>query len=152
VSADVNSLTPNPSPGSRARGIPLPRPATVVRQAARDNRRMATPSESLLWKAIRGRGLAGSKFRRQHPVGPFILDFYCINARLAIEIDGPIHMKQTVADRARQNALESLGIRFLRLKSNLVEGNLSEALRLIESALADRPSPAHGRGVGGEGP
>jgi adenine-specific DNA-methyltransferase len=102
----------------------------------------------MLWRALRNRRFAEHKFRRQQPVGPFILDFYCHEARLAIEIDGPIHAKQTVADRARQSALESLGIRFLRIPAELVESNLDAALNLIDAALCDLPSPA----AAGEGP
>jgi adenine-specific DNA-methyltransferase len=158
----ASALTPNPSPASRARGtqssrkrtsaqIPLPRPVAAVRKAARDNRRAATKSEGILWRALRNRRFAEYKFRRQRPVGPFILDFYCHETRLAIEIDGPIHAKQTAADRARQSALESLGIRFLRLSAELVETDLNAALNQIEAALSDLPSPAVRRG-GGEGP
>ncbi len=155
------SLTPDPSPAIRARGnmsapskkdagIPLPTPGVGVRKAARDNRKSPTKSERLLWKPLRNRSPSTFKFRRQHPVDSFILDFYCPEQRLAIEVDGPIHRFQTRADAIRQEALESLGIRFLRLPADLVETDTSEALRLIEAALTDRPSPAHGRGVGGE--
>jgi very-short-patch-repair endonuclease len=72
--------------------------------------------------------------------------------RLAVEIDGPIHARQSRADRARQLALESLGIRFVRVSSSAVESDIDAALRLIESAITDRPSPAaagEGKGVRG---
>jgi adenine-specific DNA-methyltransferase len=102
----------------------------------------------MLWRALRNRRFAAYKFRRQQPVGPFILDFYCHEAQLAIEIDGPIHVKQTVADRTRQSALESLGIRFVRLSAELVESDINAALGQIDAALRDLPSPA----AAGEGP
>ncbi|HEY8765725.1 MAG TPA: endonuclease domain-containing protein [Dehalococcoidia bacterium] len=153
------ALTPNPSPAPRARGTqssrkraavptPLPRPLASVRKAARDNRRDATKSEEILWRVLRDRRFADYKFRRQRPVGPFILDFFCIETRLAIEIDGPIHAKKTAADRARQSALESLGIRFVRVPSELVERDLNAVLNQISAALSDPPSPA----AAGEGP
>jgi very-short-patch-repair endonuclease len=100
---------------------------------------------------LRNRRFAEHKFRRQQPVGPFILDFYCHDARLAIEIDGPIHAKQSSTDRTRQSALESLDIRFLRIPAELVEANLDAALNEIDAALRDLPSPAVRRG-GREGP
>ena len=65
--------------------------------AARRLRARETVSERVLWGALRDRGVGGYKFRRQHPVGIFVLDFYCEALRLAIEIDGPIHNDQTVA-------------------------------------------------------
>ena len=105
-------------------------------------RKESTASERLLWGALRDRKLDGFKSRRQHAVGPFILDFYCPAARLAIEIDGQIHARQSSADRDRQRALESFGIRFLRLPAALVEHDLEVALQLIQSALTDCPSPA----------
>ena len=158
------ALTPSPSPTPWARGDgpspspvkrerdrlarasqgegKVPRPSAAVRQAARDNRKAPTSSERILWNALRHRQFANHKFRRQHPVGPFILDFYCPTARLAIEIDGQIHARQSSADRDRQRALESFGIRFLRLPSQLVEQDLDQALLLIVAALTDCPSPA----------
>ncbi|MEJ0064477.1 MAG: endonuclease domain-containing protein [Caulobacteraceae bacterium] len=54
-------------------------------------RKNLTPPEARLWQALRGRALDGLKFRRQHPIGPFILDFYCVSARLAVEVDGSVH-------------------------------------------------------------
>jgi very-short-patch-repair endonuclease len=99
--------------------------------------------------------LASRKFRRQHPVGRFILDFYCREERLAVEVDGPVHETQRQADCERQQILESMGIRFLRLPAALIEGDLLAALAAIEEALSPGPSPAQrergdpqGRGEG----
>ena len=77
-------------------------------------RKEPTRSESLLWSALRNRRLASRKFRRQHPVGRFILDFYCHEERLAVEVDGPVHETQRQVDGERQQILESMGIRFLQ--------------------------------------
>ena len=146
------ALTPVLSPAKRERGEPqargegrtgrLPKPSRVIREAARELRSSSTASEVLLWGALRNRGLAGCKFRRQHPVGRFVLDFYCHEERLAVEVDGPVHKMRRGADRERQRMLESMGIRLLRLPTALVEGDLAVALSMIEDALSPVASPA----------
>jgi very-short-patch-repair endonuclease len=113
----------------------------AVRQAARDNRKNPITTERLLWNALRDRQFFGRKFRRQHPVGPFILDFYCVEARLAIEIDGGIHDAQKQADKDRQTAIEALNIRFLRIPAQIVANDIRRALQMIERAILDCPSP-----------
>jgi very-short-patch-repair endonuclease len=152
---------PTPSPvrgrggeGSTLRAtLRLPKSSEAIRESARRHRIESTGSEQILWRALRAGGLEGRKFRRQHPVDRFVLDFYCHQEHLAIEIDGRIHDTTIEQDHERQLALESLGIRFLRLPAVLVEGDLNSALQLIREAFvsANLPSPAHGRGVGGEG-
>ncbi|MDO8616180.1 MAG: endonuclease domain-containing protein [Dehalococcoidia bacterium] len=129
------------APASQGEGK-APRPSPAVRQAAREMRKEPTRSEHLLWSALRDRRLDGYKFRRQHSVGPFILDFYCAEAGLGVEVDGAVHETQQIRDAGRQAALESFGIRFLRLPAALVEHDLEVALQLIQSALTDCPSPA----------
>lgn len=168
----AGSLTPNPSPVARERGTrlsrwqrgkdtqgsyisidrgrPLPRSAPRMRDQAKENRRTPTRSEHIFWQALRNRRFAGQKFRRQYPIGPFILDFYCPEHRLAVEIDGPIHTIQSEADEVRQHSIESFGVRFVRLPSRLVETNIKEALNQVEAAIK-LPSPSQGRGAGGEG-
>ena len=101
----------------------------------------------MLWAALRRKQLAGRKFRRQHPIGRFIVDFYCPGARLAVEVDGPIHTGQARADAERQSILEASGIRFVRLPAAPIERDLVGALARIEEAVAPVPSPAGGRGV-----
>jgi very-short-patch-repair endonuclease len=162
------ALTPSPSPAERERGDPQewsadqrpprwgrPHPILEVKGAAQQMRREPTGSESLLWSALRNRRLAGRKFRRQHAVGRFILDFYCHEERLAVEVDGSVHEMQRGADRERQAILEDMGIRFLRLPAWLIERDLPAALFKIETALTPSPSPAErergdpqGRGEG----
>lgn len=144
------TLTPSPSPATRERGgrpqedrgEDGPRSSANVKGAARQMRKEPTRSESLLWSALRNRCLASRKFRRQHPVGRFILDFYCQEERLAVEVDGPVHETQRQADGERQQILESMGIRFLRLSAALIESDLPAALAAIEEALSPGPSPA----------
>lgn len=76
-----------------------------LQTAAREMRREPTPAEAVLWSALRG-GRLGVRFRRQHPVGRFILDFWCAEAKLAIEVDGGIHDEQHDRDEARTDFLD----------------------------------------------
>ena len=73
-----------------------------------------TPAEAALWKMIQASKLEGRKFRRQHSVGTYIVDFYCPGANLVIELDGLIHEGQREADQARQRELVALGVNVLR--------------------------------------
>ena len=75
-------------------------------EVAREFRKEPTKSEAILWEALRGKKLDGIKFRRQQPVGYFLVDFYNSFYRLVVEVDGPIHDNQVEADRARQDILE----------------------------------------------
>jgi len=100
-------------------------------EAARDFRKNPTPSEALLWKALRGKKLNGIKFRRQQPIGPFIVDFYAPILRLVIEIDGPVHQQQHEADQTRQMILESLDIKVLRFSADKVEDDMDAVLTTI---------------------
>ncbi len=130
---------------------------------ARSLRREATGSEDMLWQALRGKQLDGRKFRRQQPVGAFVLDFYCSSERLAVEVDGAIHENQREADAERQAILESLGIRFVRVTATEVEQDMPTVLAHIRAAFASpvdspqsvekgttpRPSVGEGPGVRG---
>ena len=102
---------------------------------ARDLRQHATPAETILWQAIRNRQLDGRKFRRQVPIGAYVVDFHCASERLVIEVDGPIHESLQEADQLRQELIEALGIRFVRLRNEEVEADLPSALDKIRSAF-----------------
>ena len=110
-----------------------------LRDTARLLRKQATPSEQKLWEKLRKRRLGGEKFRRQHGVGPFILDFYCPARRLGIEIDGGGHseLEQYVRDSHRDRYLKDRDIRILRFWNSQIEGDmesvLSEVLRAMEA-------------------
>ena len=110
-------------------------------EIARKLRREQTASEAILWEALRNRKLEGRKFRRQHPIGRFVVDFYCDAEGLIVEVDGSIHKlpEQQELDRQRQTLLESLGLRFVRLKAKQVEKDLPSALDTIRSALSSSP-------------
>ncbi|MBN1887291.1 MAG: DUF559 domain-containing protein [Thermoflexales bacterium] len=86
----------------------------VIRQRSRELRQPQTPAESKLWTVLRGRQFSGYKFRRQHPIGRFIVDFYCAEARLVIEIDGDSHAEQVEYDATRTDWLAQHGYRVIR--------------------------------------
>ena len=114
-------------------------------------RREPTPAEERLWDRLRSRRLAGSKFRRQHPIGRFVVDFYCVERGLAIEVDGPIHEEQPDEDRARQEYLEQRK-RFRRFTNDEIQQNIERVLSDIRAALVPPAPPLHAveRGLGGE--
>ncbi len=111
-----------------------------MQEIAQQFRKEPTESEAILWDLLRNRKLDDRKFRRQHPIGRFVVDFYCHEERLIVEIDGGIHASQQDLDRQRQEILESLGLRFVRISSNLVETNPQDALQKIRNAFL-LPSP-----------
>ncbi len=123
---------------------------------ARTLRRELTPAEQRLWTALRGRQLDGLKFRRQHPYAQFVLDFFCVDRLLTIEVDGGIHADPDTAahDAVRTEFLAQRGIRVLRFTNAEIERSLPEVLKLIAEA-ARPPSPdetsRRERGPGGEG-
>jgi very-short-patch-repair endonuclease len=96
-------------------------------------RKDATDAERLLWGSLRGRRLAGRKFRFQATIGPFVVDFLCIEARLVVEVDGSQHSAQ--ADAVRTRFLQSQGYRILRFWNNEVLESLEGVLEVIHSAL-----------------
>ena len=142
---------------------------------ARQLRATQTDPEGLLWSLLRDRRLADAKFRRQHPLGPYVLDFYCHEKRLAIELDGGQHNEEAgkAHDSRRDGYLAEQGIRVLRVWNNQVRAETESVQEAIWQALHDdcaltpAPLPSHlggaagandaslpspsGRGVGGEG-
>jgi very-short-patch-repair endonuclease len=119
---------------------------------AREFRKEPTQSEDILWQALRGKKLDGIKFRRQQPVGYFVVDFYNSVYRLVVEVDGLIHESQQEADASRQQILEELGLTVLRIKAEVVEKNLPMTLNLIRDRIQqiqNSPSPFMGEGRGG---
>ena len=107
-------------------------------EIAREFRKTPTASEELLWQRVRGRQLAGAKFRRQQPIGSFVVDFYCDEAALIVEVDGPVHELQQRADGERRECLESLGLKMLRLSADVVENDMRSALTTIRRCLEER--------------
>ncbi|ACK66239.1 protein of unknown function DUF559 [Rippkaea orientalis PCC 8801] len=103
-----------------------------IEAAARRLRCNLTPAEAYLWEALRGKKLKGLKFRCQHPVGRFILDFYCPSCKLAIEIDGSSHDTKQEYDQVRTEKLAQYGYRVLRFTNEEVMTDLSRVLAEIE--------------------
>jgi very-short-patch-repair endonuclease len=117
---------------SRVRGT-----STPIEEAAKQLRKTLTPTEQKLWQELRGGKLAGLKFRRQHPVGNFILDFYCPAYKLVIEVDGEVHQNQTDYDSARTAQLENHGYKVLRFPDEAVIHHLETVLSKILQATSD---------------
>ena len=110
-------------------------------QAARKLRNNLTPAEALLWSALRNKQLEGFRFRCQHPVGNFILDFYCPSCKLVVEVDGEIHERQTEYDNARSAQLAEYGYRVLRFSNKQVMNDLPQVVAEIRRILLSSPSP-----------
>jgi very-short-patch-repair endonuclease len=119
-----------------------------VRQRAKELRQSQTAAEQILWDRLRNRGLCGMKFRRQHPVGPYIADFFCHEHRLIVELDGGIHAAQGEQDRQRAEQLAAHGYRVLRYSNQAVEHDLEAVLSKIAAACG---AAALLPGVVGEG-
>lgn len=106
-----------------------------IEQAARLLRQRLTPAEAILWEALRGRKLEGLKFRCQHPIGRFIVDFYCPSLKLVIEIDGGIHIQQQDYDQARTDQLQDFGYSVLRFTNDEIINDLPKVLNQIIQAV-----------------
>jgi very-short-patch-repair endonuclease len=106
-----------------------------VIKLARSMRLNLTPSERILWEELRAKKMSGYKFRIQHPIFRYILDFYCHNKMLAIEIDGDIHKLRQDYDEYRDEFLKNIGITTLRFKNEDVVNNLEKVLVEIKNKL-----------------
>jgi very-short-patch-repair endonuclease len=134
---------PSPAQGVGEGGDPAKagRVRAVARQEhdetdrARALRRQMTDAERKLWTRLRNRGMAGSKFRRQVPIGRFFADFACVERRLVVEVDGGQHAQPQQNDARRTGALASHGYTVLRFWSSEVLQNLDGVLARIEVAL-----------------
>ncbi len=100
-------------------------------EAARDLRQRLSPPERALWSRLRSSKLGGLKFRRQYPLGPYVCDFYCDEARLVVEVDGRVHESRSVRDHARDVYLRSQGVKVVRVSASLVSAEIETVLRLI---------------------
>ena len=152
-----------PSPGRAVRGRPLPQfwgrggrtseprvrgVSQEVEAAAKRLRKSLTPAETVLWDALRRRQIDGLRFRRQQPLGRFILDSCCLRRRLVIEVDGGGHVdpEQRAYDAARTEHLQVYGYRVLRFTNDDVLHHLDDALDQIEAAILSTPPPELGEG------
>ncbi|KAB2841473.1 MAG: DUF559 domain-containing protein [Melioribacteraceae bacterium] len=109
----------------------------ALKQKARELRNNSTTSEIKLWKFLKGKQMCGYDFHRQKPLDNYIVDFFCNELLLAIEIDGLSHIGKEKYDEKRQQRLESLGIKFLRFEYEDVFYNIGKVLDDIEKWIKD---------------
>ena len=116
-----------------------------LKQLARDLRQNMTLSEVLLWNELKNKKLCSCGFSRQRPIDEFIVDFYCKELMLAIEIDGSSHDTDEAyaKDLNRQMILENLGVRFLRFKDLDVKRNMANVLKEIENWIEQSRQETH---------
>ena len=121
--------------------IPSPVPVPLI-EAARSLRKNMTDTEQMAWHCLRRKQLGGFRFRRQHPIERFVLDFYCCEAKLAIELDGGQHNEPDarLRDNERTEFLQHRGIRVIRFWNSEVLENLEGVLQKIYAELQAPPS------------
>ena len=112
-----------------------------LKDLAKQLRRNMTLSEVLLWNELKQEQMLGYDFDRQRPIGNFIVDFYCKELSLAIEIDGDTHIYRYDYDEERQRVLEKSGIRFLRFEDIEVKKNMTNVLRVIDDWIEKNKNP-----------
>ncbi len=118
---------------------------------ARTLRNNTTDAEKALWQKLRREQL-GVKFRRQHPITPYVADFVCLERKLIVELDGGQHAEQAAHDEARTKVLQSRGYRVLRFWNNEVFDNIDGVAAAIFAALHPTPTlPASGEGAENKG-
>jgi very-short-patch-repair endonuclease len=123
---------------------PLKRVTNQTRQRAIQLRRNATTPEQLLWSILCRRQLGGLKFRRQHPIEPYIVDYYCAAINFLIELDGDSHDGRQSYDKQREEHLRKLGLKIFRVSNDDVIHNLegvAEAILREARGNSDEPSP-----------
>ena len=108
---------------------------------ARQMRTSPTPAEAQLWQFLRKQQLGGYKFRRQHRIGAYIVDFYCPQAKLVIELDGEIHNDQKEYDQKRQDDLQALGYTVIRFKNQTVFSEIDSVLATILKSIVNIQPP-----------
>ena len=125
-------------------GIPKSEAATEI---ARKLRSRSTKAEAFLWRFLRGKKMAGAKFRRQHPIGNYVVDFFCFELGLVIEVDGETHAARRGEDRKRQEVLESMGLKILRFTDAQVLYSTDAVLDRIGKDISEGRQSQAGRGV-----
>jgi very-short-patch-repair endonuclease len=133
--------------------VPTRKLPDYTKTNARTLRRDSTDAEAVIWYNLRRHGVAGYKFRRQHPFGPYILDFYCPSAGLVVELDGSQHLEphNALRDQAKTEFLHEQGLRVLRFDNIQALKETRAVLEVILAAL-ESPLPSGGEGTDeGEG-
>jgi len=126
------------------------RVAPVMTDRGRSLRQKAPVPERILWGMLRGRRLGGLKFRRQVPIGPYVADFYCADARLIVELDGLSHFGRAEHDQRRTTYLESQGLTVFRVTNDDLLADATVVgeyiLREARRRTSHKPSPSQGEG------
>jgi len=119
----------------------------AIKDKAKKLRKKMTEAEKILWSKIRNRKVNGMYFRRQHPYGIYILDFFCFEANLVIEVDGLIHLSKHEYDLERTEYLESSGLTIIRFRNADIENRIGKVLEKIQGVVY--PFPPGGNKKGG---
>ena len=123
-----------------------------LKERARALRKNATVSERLLWEQLKGKQMLGFDFDRQRMIDNFIVDFYCKDLKLAIEVDGASHLNKVEYDRQRQDKLEGMGVAFLRFTNDEVTFHMPDVLAKIRHTITPtQKSPLLGGVAEGQG-
>ena len=106
----------------------------------RELRNNPTPAEATLWKHLQGRQILGKKFRRQYSIGRYIVDFFCVECDIAVELDGASHFQELRAEYEAERAasLRGLGIELIRFENRIVHQNIDAVLETIREAIRNR--------------
>jgi len=129
------ALTPSPLAGEGGEG------GGSIELTARTLRRNLTEAERQLWRRLRLQQLGGHRFRRQQPLGPYIVDFICLEKRLIVEVDGGQHAEEAESDAQRTGWLEAQGFRVLRFWNTEVLQQIETVKEMIWAALSDEKHP-----------
>ena len=128
------------------------RVVSTLTSHAKRLRTESTDAERLVWSRLRAHRLGGWKFKRQQPIGRYIVDFVCFDAKLVVELDGGQHVDAAGTDAERDAWLNSEGFKVLRFWNNDVLSNLDGVLVTIGSHFSPSPQPSPTRGEGAEAP
>ncbi len=114
-------------------------PSPVLYEYAKQMRRNSTEAEEILWQRLRNKQIAGLKFRRQHPIDKFIVDFYSHEINLAVELDGNVHdqAEQRDLDKGRTETLKEFGINLIRFNNEEVLNNIETVINKLSKKILD---------------
>ena len=109
----------------------------LIQERAKTLRKTETEPEKLLWRELKSKNFLGFKFRRQHPISQFIVDFYCHELKLIIELDGRIHLKpeNSEYDDNRTAELERFGLRVIRFTNDEIENEMERVLEILRKEI-----------------
>ncbi len=114
----------------------------TIHQRARELRKRMTHAEKFLWEILRGKTLGGAKFRRQHPIYMYVVDFYCHSLKLVIELDGAVHDSEeaSIYDQNRTLVLEEFGLKVIRFKNEEVKNEPAKVLTILQDVVSSKLS------------